>query len=322
MSEQTQWTLIVRAQGEGEEARRALGELVRAYQRTVRLLVSRQPLPRGMEVEDVVQDFFQGIVRRGDILRIDPDKGRFRGWLTVAVRHHVANARRTYFAQRKGNKETVSVDFNDPERADSVRPTLESSTAAALRELLRAEALDVCDETIRRMTLKRRKPEQFRRLARLLPGRQLDPRPLRDEAAALGMAEATLRDKMNDLRAEFRNTLCEVVADGLQLPSGEDPLFNPLVRQELEELFNALGAPRDSCPPSEPNHRPPPPAPKPPLTKASAEDTKRSSNSQPAASQPGAKPEPKPTKNGAAKRAASSETAFQVNMLRVCTTHH
>lgn len=324
MSEQTQWTLIVRAQGEGEAARRALGELVRVYQRTVRLLVSRQQLPRGLEIDDVVQEFFQGIVRRGDILRIDPDKGRFHGWLTVAVRHHVANARRTFFALSKGNKETVSVDFNDPERADSFAPTSEPCTAAALRELLRAEALDICDETIRRMTLKRRKPEQFRRLAQLLPGRQLDPRPLREEAAALGMTEATLRDKMNDLRTEFRNTLCAVVADGLRLPAGEDPLFNPLVRQELEELFNALGAPRDSCPPSDPSYRPPPAAPSTGSKVTGAKANAPQADTKAAPKATAAKvTEPKPAAKGSAsKRAALSESLSPASMSQVYAVHH
>jgi RNA polymerase sigma factor (sigma-70 family) len=254
MSEQTQWTLIVRAQGEGLAARQALGQLVRAYQRTVRLLVCRQQLPRDMDVDDVVQDFFKGIVSRGDIYNIDPSKGRFRGWLKVAVRHHVSNARRRYFAQRYGHTKTDATDFSDAEHSETLAS--EACNPEALRELLRAEALDICDETIRRMMLRRRKPEQFKRLARLLPGRQLDLRPLRELASELGMTEGTLRDKMNDLRAEFRETLCKVVADGLCLPDGEDLLFNPLVRQELAELFDALGAPRDSNPPSEPGSGP------------------------------------------------------------------
>jgi DNA-directed RNA polymerase specialized sigma24 family protein len=242
---QTQWTLIIRAQGEGEAARKALGQLVGVYQRTVRLLVGRYWLPRGIDVDDVVQDFFQAVVRR-DIHRIDRSKGRFRGWLSAAVRHHVLNTRREWSAQRRGNSNTAQAV--EVERvADSLVTCEGVETPEALGELLRAEALDVCDETIRRMAQRRIKPEQFELLKQLLPSRHLNLEPLKQVAARLRMTEATLRDKMNDLRAEYRHTICKVIADGLLLDAGENPLLHPAVRRELDELFAAVSyAPAES----------------------------------------------------------------------------
>lgn len=234
---QTQWTLILRAQGDGEAARKALGQLVRTYQRTVRVLVSRYWLPRGLEVEDVIQEFFHEVVRR-DIHRLDRSKGRFRGWLSTAVRNHILNTRREWSALRRGNtKITESVE--DGPGADLSHHG-DLATPEALAELLRAEALDICDETIRRMAERRLKPEQFELLKQLLPGRHLDPEPLGRVAARLDMTEGTLRDKMNDLRGEYRRTMCKVIADGLLIEPGENPLLNPTLRRELRDLFTAV----------------------------------------------------------------------------------
>lgn len=243
---QTQWTLIQRAQGEGEVARKALGQLVGVYQRTVRLLVGRYWLPRGLDVDDVVQDFFQAVIRR-DIHRIDRSKGRFRGWLFAAVRHHVMNLRREWSAQRRGSGKTaLSVD--DEHVADVLGHADQFETPEALGELLRAEALDVCDETIRRMAERRIKPEQFELLKQLLPSRHLNLEPLARVAERLHMTEGTLRDKMNDLRAEYRRTMCKVIADGLLLEPGENPLLHPAVRRELDELFVAVSYERVESP--------------------------------------------------------------------------
>lgn len=240
-SQSTRWTLILRAKGQDEQARAALEQLVRTYQRTVRGHVQRWRLPPGLEADDIVQDFFHGLLRRGDLQRVAPEHGKFRTWLARCVDHHMSNQWRSFRTQTSGNSVTTTVDMNEHAELSGVSSHRERGANEALDELLRAEALDVCDETIRRMTKNRKKPAQFELLARLLPGRQLNQEPLSDIAAQLGMKEPTLRDKLNDLRAEFKRTLCQVIADSLRLPDGKDPELHPAVKQELEGLFTALG---------------------------------------------------------------------------------
>lgn len=255
-SEVTQWTIILRAQGEGEEARAALGQLVRIYQRTVRLHVIRCRPPAGLEVDDVVQDYFRAVLDRRYFAKLDRTKGRFKAWLYSSVRNHTWNMIRALKTQtggrlvtgpgeildRRGEGESAEVTFEWDRQGDT------SHDAHALNELLRAEALDVCDEAIRRMMPRRRKPEQFKLLCRLLPGRATDVAPLADIAKELGMSEPVLRDKMNPLRAEFKRDVTDIIADGMQLPPGQDPLLHPAVRQEWLEVCAALSYSARSCP--------------------------------------------------------------------------
>lgn len=252
--EQTQWTIILRAKGDSEEARIALGELVRIYQRTVRCLVVRLRPPERLDVDDIVQDYFQSIITRSGLKNVNPELGSFKCWLKASVRNHTLNRIQAQKAQKTGNLVTdpgeVLADFEGEEHEPyfkwDTQPD-ERYDAHALNLLLRAEALDVCDETIRRMKLKRLKPEQFAILCKLLPCRATEPAPLAELTRELNLSEPVLRDKIKVLRKEFRDTMCEVIADGLQLQPGEDPLLHYSVRRELKELCEALSYTSRPC---------------------------------------------------------------------------
>src|SRR5262245_51982913 len=87
----TRWTLIVRAQGAGTEARAALGELIRSYEGFIVWLIRHYGHPPDVSVDDLKQEFLAGLLRRDDIAKLDRHRGSFRGWLTTCVRTFLAN---------------------------------------------------------------------------------------------------------------------------------------------------------------------------------------------------------------------------------------
>jgi RNA polymerase sigma-70 factor (ECF subfamily) len=81
----TRWSLLWQARGGGDAGRAAWGELLLRYHapvyRYLRGLVRDEA-----EAEELCQEFALRFLR-GDFRRADPDRGRFRDYLKVALRH-------------------------------------------------------------------------------------------------------------------------------------------------------------------------------------------------------------------------------------------
>src|SRR5947207_14316322 len=102
----TVWSVIVRAQGSGAAARAAWRELIRRYEGSTMAIIRRHPFPPGYTAEDLKQEFFAQMLRRGDVNRLTPERGKFRGWLHVSVRNFIKNTLDAWKAARRGNLDT------------------------------------------------------------------------------------------------------------------------------------------------------------------------------------------------------------------------
>jgi RNA polymerase sigma-70 factor (ECF subfamily) len=107
----THWTLIVRAQGSEQEKRAAIDEIAANY---------RQPLvryarARGLSTdaaEDLVQSLFVTLLAKDFVARLDPERGRLRGFLKRALDHELLHAIERDRAKRRGGGTTPeSIDF-------------------------------------------------------------------------------------------------------------------------------------------------------------------------------------------------------------------
>lgn len=106
----TRWTLILRAQGCGEEARLALSELCAIYYEPI-LQFIRHWCRNPEEAKDLAHGFFADLLARESPGMADQMKGRFRGYLLAAVKHWLSHQReRTAAAKRGGRLERVSID--------------------------------------------------------------------------------------------------------------------------------------------------------------------------------------------------------------------
>ena len=110
----TRWSLVAAA-GDVERAREALGELARIYWYPLYAHARRLGLD-SHAAEDVVQSFFARLYATHDLARVSAETGRFRGFLRVALAHHVANHRAAARAEKRGGgRVALGVDIGEAE---------------------------------------------------------------------------------------------------------------------------------------------------------------------------------------------------------------
>lgn len=86
----TRWSIILEAKGEGEEAEGAFAELMKLYRKPIYASFYHH-CKNEEDAKDLTQSFILGLLRRDDIKKIDPEKGRFRSFLRAAIKHFKAN---------------------------------------------------------------------------------------------------------------------------------------------------------------------------------------------------------------------------------------
>ena len=99
----TRWSLVVAAAGEGgEQPRAALAELCQAYWYPVYAFLRR----RGNSTEDasdLTQEFFANLLEKGYLADADPERGRFRSFLLMAVSRLASKQREKAAAMKRGS---------------------------------------------------------------------------------------------------------------------------------------------------------------------------------------------------------------------------
>jgi len=238
----TRWTLIVRAQGSGPEARAALGELLHRCEQFVVWLIRHYRHPPDTTPEDLKQEFLAGVLRRNDIGKLDPARGSFRSWLGRAVRSFLYNEWDKWHAAAAGRGQTAAALFeafnrSTPEDEACLRAFAEHTLARVL-ELQRAEAPD---------------QQRFDVIARFLPGPQMDIGALEPVARSLDMKPTALAKAISLARSRFRKLLHAEIGDSVNLDEDRGASVEGseaerqaakrrAVEQELRELAQSLHA--------------------------------------------------------------------------------
>lgn len=96
----TRWTLVLRACGDGVEAKVALSDLCAAYYAPVVAFLRRE----GRE-EDAAREMahaFFATLLEGGLGAPDPERGRFRGYLLGALKHFLSKQRAAASAEKRG----------------------------------------------------------------------------------------------------------------------------------------------------------------------------------------------------------------------------
>jgi RNA polymerase sigma factor (sigma-70 family) len=162
---------------------------------------------RPAEAEDLAQQFFATLLGRGDLARLSPERGSFRGFLKTALRNFVASAGRAA-ATRERFFRPEDAEWSDqglsPEEAfdrEWARGVLVEGVAALRRELEAAGKAGLFD--------------LFREVC-------LDDREVSYEEAARarGLGTDDVRNRLRELRRRLREILRERLRD--TLAPGED----------------------------------------------------------------------------------------------------
>lgn len=236
----TRWTLIVKAQGTGAVARKAMSELVREYEPFILWLIQRCGHPPDANPEDLKQEFLTGFVRRTDIVKLDRRQGSFHGWLKVAVRSFLCNEWNAWKTVRSGRQVTAATPFD---AFDYTTPEDELCTRAFAAQVVRNALARHRDEVHDRA--------RFDQLVRFLPGPQLDLTELAPLATSMQISRTALAKHICLMRARFRELLRDTVRDTIDLDDAcgdvtiRDPGTDPASRAvdaELQELYRCFYA--------------------------------------------------------------------------------
>jgi RNA polymerase sigma factor (sigma-70 family) len=115
--QKTQWSLVLAAGENGltRDGEDALDLLLTKYRPP--LVTYARKLGYGPEeAEDLVQDFVQRLLRRGDIAQVSPEKGKFRTFLKAALANFLRNdVEKRNAAKRGGGVEFTPIGVEEAE---------------------------------------------------------------------------------------------------------------------------------------------------------------------------------------------------------------
>jgi len=224
----TRWSLIFSARGGSEKRRVVLEELLAVYWNPLYCFARL----KGLDVEaakDAVQSFVVHLLEHDVLARVDPDKGRFRSFLRVALANHLANLRQHEgAAKRGGGAHLVPLDVDLAER-------LMNDRALSPEDAFdRAWALRVMERAL--VALRREFETGARRgpIDVVLRFFQPDTPPTYAEAAAAaGVSESQMKALLHRTRVRFRRLVRNEIAE--TVPDSD-------VDAEMAHLVRALGA--------------------------------------------------------------------------------
>jgi RNA polymerase sigma factor (sigma-70 family) len=232
----TRWTVVVAAgRQRTPESGRALEELCRIYWYPLYAYLRRQGRSKE-DAEDLTQGFFAQLLERHDFAGLSSEKGKFRAFLLIALKHFVSNERRRAARlKRGGGQPLLSLDWQDADSRYQIEPA-DNLTPDKLYD--RAWAVRLLEQVIVRLrdaSAAEGKADQFERLKPfLMVGKSAIPYP--EAAADLKISEATVRVIVHRFRRRYRELLRDEIAQTLADPAH--------VEEELQSLFSAFDDPQ------------------------------------------------------------------------------
>ena len=228
----TQWTRVIAAKGDSDDARNALGELSESYYAPVVSFLRKEGRSDD-DARDLAHSFFAWLLSRDALATIEPERGRFRSYLLGALKHFITNEREKSSAQKRGNQIThLSI-----QSATDTSPGLDPADSLTLppdQEFDRQWALHLIRQAMTALQKEwtaAGKGEEFESLRPFLDGNATHGE-LTELAQSSGQNENTLRSQLHRLRRAFRKQLKAQITP--TVPSSSD------VSDELETLVTSL----------------------------------------------------------------------------------
>jgi RNA polymerase sigma factor (sigma-70 family) len=227
----THWSIVLEAQGETPAAKRALEILCRTYWRPLYGFVRRHGLGRE-EAQDLIQDFFAGLLEHRNLNAVRREKGRLRSYLLVSLKRFLASERhRASGVKRYESGPHIPLDeLGESEVADFEL----AETLSADRLYERRWALAVLEQVLTRLESEYRAANNaalFDQLKEFLVcerGRATQA----EIAAELGMTENAVKQAFHRFRQRYRVLLREEIAHTVAQPGD--------IEDELRHLVSVL----------------------------------------------------------------------------------
>jgi len=207
----TRWSLVLQSQGQGESAKRALGDLCRAYWFPL-YSWSRRLGASQEDAEDYVQGFFVQVLQKQLFAAANPELGKLRTFMLTAFRRHVNDEQRKEGRQKRGGGQIVSFDAAEAEAWYEVEQ-IEGESADHMFD--RQWALTVLDQAMAKLEQQaaaKGKSTEFAVMRPFLTG-EADADDYECAGRQLSLSANTFKVAVHRLRSRFREALRSEVAE-------------------------------------------------------------------------------------------------------------
>jgi RNA polymerase sigma-70 factor (ECF subfamily) len=205
------------ARTEAPEAAAALESLCRAYWYPLYAYVRREG-HNPADAQDLTQGFFAGLLARNSLLRVAPEKGKFRSFLLAALRHFLSDQRdRARAVKRGGGAEVLSLDAQEAEERYRLEPV---DRLDAERIYERRWAMTLLEQALTRLRDENAaagKTELFEQLRGFVAGDS--DVSCGEVAVQLGLTESAVKSSLHRLRERYRELVREEIAHTVADPT-------------------------------------------------------------------------------------------------------
>ncbi len=224
----THWSVVLAARGESKDAKEALEKLCRVYWYPLYAFVRRQG-NSPQDAEDLVQGFFACLLERKDLERVQRERGRFRSYLLVSLKHFVLNRELGARAEKRGGGHSpLSLDEIEAEKKFALEP-VDKSTPEKLFERRWATALlDKVRERLRTEYAGTDRLRLFDTLRCFLSGESAEQSQAQI-GEQLGLSTGAVKQAVWRLRQRYRELLHEEVAHTVATAADIDDELRHLV---------------------------------------------------------------------------------------------
>jgi RNA polymerase sigma-70 factor (ECF subfamily) len=224
----THWSVVLAARGESADAQEALEKLCRVYWYPLYAFVRRQGHSPG-DAEDLIQGFFARILQRKDLETVQRERGRFRSYLLVSLKHFVVNEQLRARAEKRGGGQSfISLDEVEAEKKFAREP-LDKSTPEKLFE--RRWAMALLDKVLERLRKEYEATDRLRLFESLRWFLSDEPAEQSQAqiGAELGLSTGAVKQAVRRLRQRYRELLRDEVANTVATAADIDDEVRHLV---------------------------------------------------------------------------------------------
>ena len=228
----THWTVVLAAgRRRTQQADVALEELCRTYWFPLYAYVRRRGHSKE-DAEDLTQAFFTRFLEKNYLEGLSSEKGKFRAFLLVALKHFLANEwDRAHAAKRGGGATPLSLDWQSADTRYQIDP---ADNLSPDKLFDRAWAVTLLERVIIRLRDESATDGKARLFEQLKPFLMVGKSaiPYAEAAAKLGQSEGAMRMAVHRLRRRYRELLREEIGQTLS--------DSAQVEEEMQTLFSAF----------------------------------------------------------------------------------
>jgi RNA polymerase sigma-70 factor (ECF subfamily) len=229
----THWSLVLSARDpQSPRSAEALEKLCRAYWYPLYAYVRRTGQSRE-NAEDLTQAFFARLLEKNYLEAAEPERGRFRSFLLMALKRFMANEWHKAHAQkREGSRRHLPLPLDTAETRYAREPVNTATPEQAFEKQWALTLLETVLSQLRTDYEQDGKGRLFEALKPCLLGSR-ELQPYAELAAALKMSEGAVKVAVHRLRERYRERLKAEIANTVASPAD--------VAAELRHLFRVLG---------------------------------------------------------------------------------